>query len=92
MSDGFPIAGYRRRSYLALSGLVGAASWLALSSPALIDSPTKALAACILSSLSVAVSDVVVDSVVVERVRLAGDEDPGLAGGLQSLCWGESVM
>ena len=88
LSDGFPIAGYRRRSYLAISGIMGSISWLALSSSWLVDSPAKATAVCILSSLSVAVSDVVVDSIVVERVQSAGDKDPGLAGGLQSLCWG----
>jgi Na+/melibiose symporter-like transporter len=31
MSDGFPILGYRRRPYLILSGLLGAASWLAMA-------------------------------------------------------------
>ena len=37
-----------------------------------------------LASLSVAFSDVVIDSVVVERAR---GEEQSLAGNLQSLCW-----
>jgi MFS family permease len=90
LSDGFPILGYRRRSYMALAGLLGALSWLALSSPTLVDTAAKATVACTLSSLSIAVSDVVADSIVVEKVRKAGDSQPSLAGGLQSLCWGES--
>lgn len=49
----------------------------------------QATIACTLSSLSIAVSDVVADSIVVEKVRQAGDKEPTLAGGLQSLCWGE---
>ncbi|MEY3298678.1 MAG: hypothetical protein RLZZ597_1938, partial [Cyanobacteriota bacterium] len=31
ISDGLPIAGYRRRPYLLLSGFLGAAAWLALA-------------------------------------------------------------
>ena len=30
MSDAVPLFGYRRRSYLALCGVLGAASWAAL--------------------------------------------------------------
>lgn len=88
LSDGFPLFGYRRRSYLALSGVLGALSWLALASPGLVSTTAAATLACTLSSLSVAVSDVVADSIVVEKIRAKGDADPKLAGGLQSLCWG----
>jgi folate/biopterin transporter len=42
-----------------------------------------------LSSLSVAFSDVIVDSLVVERAR---QESVGDAGSLQSLCWGASSV
>jgi hypothetical protein len=65
------------------------AAYLALASPALVDSATRAAVACTLSSLSIAVSDVVADSIVVEKVQEEGKEDPALAGGLQSLCWGQ---
>jgi len=93
LSDGFPLGGYRRRSYLALSGLLGALSYLALASPGVVDSVGTATVAITLGSLSVAVSDVVADSLVVEKIQAAGPGgDPKLAGGLQSLCWGSSAM
>lgn len=93
LSDGFPLGGYRRRSYLALSGLLGALSYSALASPGVVDSVGTATLAITLGSLSVAVSDVVADSLVVEKIRAAGpDGDPKLAGGLQSLCWGSSAI
>ncbi|CCH65330.1 Folate transporter 3 [Richelia intracellularis HM01] len=42
-----------------------------------------------LSSLSVAVSDVIVDSLVVERAKAESQTE---AGSLQSLCWGASAL
>ncbi|CEM01664.1 unnamed protein product [Vitrella brassicaformis CCMP3155] len=90
LSDAVPIAGYRRRSYLALSGVLGAAAWLALANPDLVNTPATALAACILTNLSVAVADVVADSLVVERTRDGPPE--ATAGSLQSLCWGSSAI
>lgn len=87
VSDGFPIFSYRRRPYLLLSGLLGAGSWLALAT--VVHSGPAAIAAITLSSLSVAVSDVIVDSLVVERAR---GESVGEAGTLQSLAWGASAV
>ncbi|NWF60714.1 MAG: folate/biopterin family MFS transporter [Fischerella sp.] len=87
MSDGFPILGYRRRPYLILSGIAGTISWVALAT--IVHTPTAATAAIALGSLSVAVSDVIVDSLVVERARA---ESQAKAGSLQSLCWGASAF
>ncbi|MGB3492996.1 MAG: folate/biopterin family MFS transporter [Elainellaceae cyanobacterium] len=87
ISDGLPIFGYRRRPYLFLSGLLGAASWVALAT--VVQSAWAATLAIALSSLSVAISDVIVDSLVVERAR---EESVGGAGSLQSLCWGTSAI
>lgn len=87
ISDGLPLFGYRRRPYLILSGLLGTASWLGLAFFA--HSALTATVAIALSSLSVAVSDVIVDSLVVERART---EDVGKAGSLQSVCWGASAL
>lgn len=87
MSDGFPIFGYRRRPYLILSGLLGAASWLAMAT--VVNTGWAAIAAITLSSFSVAVSDVIVDSLVVERARRESQSD---AGSLQSLAWGASAV
>lgn len=87
ISDGLPLFGYRRRSYLILSGLLGATAWIALAT--VVDTPIAATGAILLSSLSVAISDVIVDSLVVERAR---EESIAEAGTLQSLSWGASAI
>lgn len=87
ISDGLPIFGYRRRPYLILSGLVGTLSWILMAT--VVHTPLAAAAAIALGSLSVAFSDVIVDSVVVERAR---KESLATAGALQSLSWGASAL
>jgi folate/biopterin transporter len=92
LTDGVPLFGYRRRSYLGLAGVLGCASWLALGQG--ITDVTSATVAIVLGSASVAVSDVVADSIVVERSRrqpsAAAAEDT--AGNLQSLCWATAAV
>lgn len=56
-SDSVPLFGYRRRSYLILSGLLGALSWTLMAT--LVDSKYGAAFCILLGSLSVAFSDVV---------------------------------
>ena len=96
VSDGLPIFGYKRKSYLFFSGLVGALSWLALGT--IVTDSTGAIIANVLGSASIAVSDVVVDSIVVEKSRpeteaIANDTSVlSTAGDLQSLCWGASAV
>lgn len=87
ISDGVPIFGYRRRPYLVLSGILGAVSWVSLAT--IVNTTWSAIAAIALSSFCVAVSDVIVDSLVVERARVESQAD---AGSLQSLCWGASAI
>lgn len=87
LSDGLPIFGYRRRSYLFISGILGALSWLALAT--VVDNVWSATFALLLTSLSVAISDVIADSIVVERAR---GESLGRSGSLQSLMWGASAF
>ncbi|KAK2980611.1 hypothetical protein RJ640_011419 [Escallonia rubra] len=87
ISDSFPLFGYRRRSYLVLSGLLGALSWTLMAS--LVDGKYGAAFCILAGSLSVAFSDVVVDSMVVERAR---GESQSMSGSLQSLCWGSSAF
>ena len=87
LSDGVPILGYRRRPYLILSGFLGTLAWLALAF--LVTTPTTATVAILMTSLSVAISDVIVDSLIVARAR---EESLGQAGSLQSLCWGVSAI
>ena len=87
LSDGLPLFGYRRRPYLILSGILGTLSWLAFAT--LVDSRLSATIALLLTSLSVAISDVIIDSLIVERAR---KESLGQAGSLQSLSWGCSAL
>jgi folate/biopterin transporter len=87
LSDGLPIWGYRRRPYLILAGLLGALSWWAMA--LWVHTGWAAIAALTLGSLAVAVSDVIVDSLVVERARQESQSD---AGSLQSLAWGASAI
>jgi folate/biopterin transporter len=87
LSDSLPLFGYRRRSYLIISGLLGTVSWLLLAT--VVHSAWQATAAIALGSLAIAVSDVIVDSLVVERARKESQSD---AGSLQALCWGATAV
>jgi folate/biopterin transporter len=87
ISDGLPVFGYRRRPYLIFSGFLGAGSWVALAT--VVHTAWAATLAIALGSLSVALSDVIVDSLVVERARVEEVKD---AGSLQSLTWGASAV
>ncbi|MEG4495798.1 folate/biopterin family MFS transporter [Microcoleus sp. F10-C6] len=87
MSDGLPIFGYRRRPYIVLSGLLGTSAWVSLAT--IVHTPLAATGAIALSSLSAAVSDVIADSLVVERARKESVTD---AGSLQSLSWGATAL
>ena len=87
ISDTYPIAKYRRRPYLLLSGVMGCLSWLALATIA--TSVWTATAAIVAGSMSIALADVIVDALVVERTR---EEDRAGAGTLQSLSWGATAL
>ena len=87
VSDGLPLFGYRRRPYLILSGFLGAGAWVAMAT--VVHTPWAATLAIALGSLSMALSDVIVDSLVVERARSEEVKD---AGSLQSLTWGASAV
>ncbi|MDJ0636463.1 MAG: folate/biopterin family MFS transporter [Xenococcaceae cyanobacterium MO_188.B29] len=87
LSDGLPLFGYRRRPYLILSGILGTLSWLALAT--LVDNAWSVTIVLLSTSVSVALSDVIIDSLIVERAR---KESLGQAGSLQSLSWGCSAL
>lgn len=87
LSDGVPLFNYRRRPYLILSGLLGAIAWLGLAT--LAHSVWSVTLALLGASLSVAISDVIADSIVVERIR---GQSLGTAGSLQSLTWSASAL
>mmetsp|Transcript_1504 Transcript_1504/g.3248 ORF Transcript_1504/g.3248 Transcript_1504/m.3248 type:complete len:592 (-) Transcript_1504:311-2086(-) len=104
LSDAFPLFGYRRRSYLVLAGLLGCFGYAALGqnfwgvfsgtavggAAGTLAARGSTISALVLASTGVAISDVVADGIVVERTRDA--VDPGVAGGLQSLCWGSAAV
>lgn len=104
LSDGVPLFGYRRRSYLILAGMLGCLSFWALSADfwgilgsmdaSLVTADSDlfrgTIAAFLLSSACIAFSDVVADGIVVQRTR--DSDDPKVAGGLQSLCWGSAAI
>ena len=87
LSDSLPIFGYRRRSYLLMSSVLGCAAWFTLGS--FVHSAGAATLAITLSSLALAISDVIADSIVVERIRNESQAD---AGALQSLCWATTAL
>lgn len=97
LSDGFPLLGYRRRSYLIVAGLTGCLSYSLVGHDfwGLLDSNPDVVipwtvAALVVSSACIAFSDVVADGIVVQKTRDSGD--PKIAGGLQSLCWGSAAV
>lgn len=103
LSDGLPLFGYRRRSYLILCGLLGALCYLGLGTnfggyyleqgndaQIPISLLQATIASLVVSSGCIAFSDVVADGIVVQRTR--DSADPRVAGGLQSLCWGSASM
>lgn len=87
ISDSIPLFGYRRKSYLALCGGIGALAGVSLWG--VVDDVPGAAAAFTLGSLSTAFADVVIDSVV---VAIARGESQALSGSLQSLCWGSVAI
>ena len=88
ISDSFPLFGYKRRSYLILSGILGSLSWAGMSAlssapEGLITNPLwLAVSLVTASSLGLAFSDVLVDAIVVTRSRGA---DQRTAGSLQEI-------
>ncbi len=82
ITDGVPIGGYRRRPYLILSGVLGTLAWISLA--IFTHNIWTATLALILTSTSTMMSDVIIDAIVVERVRA---ESLIQSGSMQSLMW-----
>jgi folate/biopterin transporter len=87
ISDSFPLFGYHRKPYILLSGIIGCAAWVCLGT--VVHTSSMATMMILLSSLSVAISDVIIDSIVVQRARI---ETEANVGSLQSLCWGSTAI
>jgi hypothetical protein len=67
ITDGFPFAGYRRRSYLFLSSTLGSVAWILMGT--VVHDAIGALLCIFVSSMSIAASDVIADSLAVEQSR-----------------------
>tara|TARA_X000000368_G_C22994560_1_gene695971 strand:+ start:353 stop:1486 length:1134 start_codon:yes stop_codon:yes gene_type:complete len=68
-------------------GVLGCVAWSTLSQGvAVVDNRWTASFLFAIGALSIAFSDVLIDSIVVERARES--EDKSTTGSLQSLCWG----
>ncbi|KAF0717709.1 Aste57867_2139 [Aphanomyces stellatus] len=84
LSDSLPLCGFRRKSYLVLINLLGAVATFWLSGVTATTSPSFLTLLLLVTRLATAMSDVIVDALVVERARL--DPQNG-ANDLQSLTW-----
>ena len=82
-SDNFPLFNYRRRSYLIFSGLLGSLSWNLLAT--VKSNILLATMIITLISVSTAIADVIVDSLIVEKAQ---DKSLEKVAELQSLTWG----
>ncbi|MEY3332649.1 MAG: hypothetical protein RLZZ176_949 [Cyanobacteriota bacterium] len=87
ISDSFPLFGYHRKPYILLSGIIGCAAWVCLGT--VVHTSSMATMMILLSSLSIAISDVIIDSIVVQRARI---ETEANVGSLQSICWGSTAI
>lgn len=83
MSDRYPIAGYRRKSYVILFSLWCSIMWMIM--PIVSDNLLLFYVIWTLENLFLCVADVVVDAIIVERVQhLEKDEES--RGKLQTIC------
>lgn len=78
-SDRQPIWGFRRKPYLCLAGLMGAAGYFSMAT--WVHSYTTVMIALFVSGMGFALADVIVDGIVAERSRSQKE-----AGKLQSIC------
>jgi MFS family permease len=84
LSDFVPLAGYRRKSYLAITSAVAAITYLALFFfPAPSGDWWRLLLAILIPTTAVAWSSVVVDALMVEW-----GQPLGITGRLQAVQWG----
>ncbi|MCA9370643.1 MAG: folate/biopterin family MFS transporter [Candidatus Peregrinibacteria bacterium] len=78
-SDRKPMWGYRRKPYLFLAGVMGAAGYFSMAT--WVNSFLTVAIALLLSALGFALADVIVDGIVAEKSR-----NQEVAGKLQSIC------
>jgi BT1 family len=82
ISDSLPLAGYRRKSYLALAGAVSAGVFLALAARPTSIGDAELFWWLLPAATAVAFSDVVIDALMIERAQ-----PQGWTGQMQSIQW-----
>lgn len=87
VSDAFPIFGYRRRPYIFLAGLVGAAAWFFMST--WVTGVWQGFTCMLIASAAIAVANVMAEALVVERAQ---GESQEFASHLQSVVWGAASV
>jgi len=93
ISDSFPLFGYKRKSYLILSGIISSLGWFGMSILVLqtynnINYKWISILLLNITSLGMAFSDVLVDAIV---VSLSNNKN-NISGTLQSICWSSSSI
>ena len=84
MSDGYPLFGFHRRSYIMMAGAVGVIGFLGTAMLGNDADPGTVQFLLMLTTLSIAFCDVCTDALVASNAKLESETG---AGNLQSLCW-----
>ena len=85
VSDTIPIRRMRRKPYIVLASMAAACGWMAMAAvPATVAGTVVLL---LFVQVCVVMSDVVADSIMVERVRETELNNPARRGTLQSATW-----
>ncbi len=82
ISDGLPLAGYRRKSYLVVAGAVSAVSFFLLAAMPSDLAPNQLFWLLLPPAIAVAFSDVAIDALMIERAQPVG-----WTGQMQSIQW-----
>ena len=87
LSDGWPIMGYRRRPYLIIAGVVGFISWVVMAT--IVNDIWFGASMMFLSSMALAVSNVIAEGMIVEKSR---GESQEYASHLQAIVHGAQAV
>ena len=84
LSDGYPLFGFHRRSYIMMAGAVGVVGFIGTGMLGNDADPSTVQFLLMLTTLSIAFCDVCTDALVASNAKLESETG---AGNLQSLCW-----
>ena len=87
LSDGWPIMGYRRKSYIIISGAVGSVSWFCMA--VFVNDVWFGFVCMLLASMAMSVSNVIAEAMLVEKSRGQSQE---FASQLQAFVHGAQAI